>query len=110
MNKAFTLVNNIGQTIIVIADCYEVALVKANRLGDLGWSIVCEVSDTEYCYKITKASLGESYDELTDDLFRYFRAIMRGLKFDAYIYADCIENILGVREHADLVKYVIENY
>lgn len=109
-NKIFSLVNQNNQTFMIKANSPEVALIKAQRMGDLGWFIIDELSADEYCYKITKVSLGKSYDELTDDLFRYFKAVMRGLKFDAYMYADCIENILGVREHADLVKYVIDNY
>ena len=109
-NKIYNLINNNGETIIVYANSPEYALIKAQRLGDLGWSIDCELSDTEYCYNILKTELSKCYDELTDDLCRYFKAIIKDCRFDAYIYADCIENVLCIRNHKDIVNYVLENY
>lgn len=106
----FVLVNKEGQTIMIKANCPELALIKAGRLGDVGWSIVCELSEITYCHSTLKAQLSKGYDELTDELYCYFQSLIDDRRFDAYIHTDCIENILNIREHEDIVNYVIDNY
>ena len=71
-NRLFSLLNSKGQSYLIEANSPEVALVKANRLGDQGWHIADELSVDEYCYRVTKTKLGEGYDELTDELYQYF--------------------------------------
>ena len=50
-NRLFSLLNSKGQSCLIEANSPEVALVKANRLGDQGWHIADELSVNEYCYK-----------------------------------------------------------
>ena len=109
-NRIFSLLNSKGQSFIITANSPEVALVKANRLGDQGWHIADELSADEYCYRVTKAKLGEEYDELTDELYQYFKALKEDRFLDAYIEADLIENLIDIRDYNDIVKYVLENY
>ena len=109
-NRLFSLVNSKGQSCLIEANSPEVALVKANRLGDQGWHIADELSIDEYCYRVTKTKLGKEYDELTDELYQYFKALKEDRFLDAYIEADLIENLIGIRDYDDIVKYVLENY
>jgi hypothetical protein len=97
---------------MIEANSPEIALVKANRMGDLGWSIVDELSAEEYCYRITKAHFCSEtqYNEITDILYNYFKARREDRLFDAYLYVDEFENITGLREHDDIINYVINNY
>ena len=109
-NRLFSLLNSKGQSCLIEANSPEVALVKANRLGDQGWHIADELSVDEYCYRVTKTKLGEGYDELTDELYQYFKALKEDRFLDAYIEADLIENLIDIREYDDIVKYVVDNY
>ena len=109
-NRLFSLLNSKGQSYLIEANSPEVALVKANRLGDQGWHIADELSIDEYCYRVTKTKLGKEYDELTDELYQYFKALKEDRFFDAFIEADLIENLIDIREYDDIVKYVVNNY
>ena len=108
--RKFTLVNQYGQSFVIKANSPEVALIKAGRMGDIGWHIVDELSDTQYCYITTKRALSKENNELTNELFHYFKARMTDRYLDAYMHADCIENLIGIREHEDIVKYIIDYY
>jgi hypothetical protein len=109
-NRSFSLVNKRGQAFMIIANSPEVALIKAGRMGDLGWHITDELSDTQYCYITTKRALSVQHDELTYELYHYFKARMNDRYLDAFIQADLIENLINIREHEDIVKYVVDNY
>ena len=107
-NRIFSLVNKDNQSFIIQANSPEVALVKAQRMGNLGWSIVDELSVDELCYRLLKSV--KDYDELTDEMRCYFKALLDDRLFDAFIHSDLIENLIGIREHDDIVKFVLENY
>ena len=109
-NRTFSLVNKQGQSFIIIANSPEVAIIKANRMGDLGWSIVDELSANEYCYKTIKRAMSQGYDEMKDILYNYFKALIEDRLFDAYLFADEFENITGKREYEDIVNYVLKFY
>lgn len=108
--RLFSLLNSKEQSYLIEANSPEAALVKAYRLGDEGWYIVDELSADEYCYRVTQTKLGEEYDELTDELYRYFKARINDQYFDAFVQADLIENLINIREHEDIIKYVVDNY
>ena len=109
-NRLFSLVNSKGQSYMIYANSPEVALIKAQRMGDQGWHIVDELSTNEYCYRTLKRAFNIDYDELTDELFHYFKSVMHDRHFQAFEHADCIENLIGIREHSDIVHYVLSNY
>ena len=109
-NRLFSLLNSKGQSCLIEANSPEVALVKANRLGDQGWHIADELSVDEYCYRTLKRELSKEYDELTDELYHYFKALMHDRYLEVFIQADLIENLIGIRDNEDIVKYVLENY
>ena len=73
-SRIFSLVSKDDKTVIIKANSPEVAIIKANRMGDLGWSIVDELSANEYCYKTIKRALSIEYNELTNELYHYFKA------------------------------------
>ena len=112
-NRLFSLVNKDNQSFVVKANSPEVALVKAQRLGDQGWSIIDELSIDEFCYRTIKRALSirneENY-EIVYELFHYFKALREDRWLDAFIQADLIENLIGIRDYDDIVKYVLENY
>ena len=109
-NRTFSLVNKNGQSFIITANSPEVALIKAGRMGDLGWHIVDELSTNEYCYKTLKRALSIEYDELTDELYHYFKALIHDRYLEAFIHADLIENLIGIRDNDDIVQYVLKYY
>ena len=109
-NRLFSLVNSKGQSCLIEANSPEVALVKANRLGDQGWHIADELSANEYCYKTMKRAMSQEYDEMKDILYNYFKALIEDRLFDAYLFADEFENITGKREYEDIVNYVLKFY
>ena len=109
-NRLFSLVNSKGQSFMIYANSPEVALVKANRLGDQGWHIVDELSSNEYCYRILKRAFNTDNNELTNELFLYFKSVVHDRHYQAFAHADCIENLIGIREHSDIVHYVMSNY
>lgn len=109
-NRTFSLVNSKGQSYFIQANSPEVALVKAQRMGDQGWHIIDELSIDEYCYRVTKTKLGEGYDELAYELYYYFKALKEDKFLNAYIQADLIENLIDIRNYEDIVKYVVNNY
>ena len=109
-NRTFSLINKQGQSFIITANSPEVALIKAGRMGDLGWHIVDELSVNEYCYKTLKRTLSVKHDELTNKLYHYFKALMHDRYLEAFEQAELIENLIGIRDNEDIVKYVLENY
>ena len=109
-NRLFSLLNSKGQSYLIEANSPEVALVKANRLGDQGWHIADELSVDEYCYKTMKRTMSQGYDEMKDILYNYFKALIEDRLFDAYLFADEFENITGKREYEDIVNYVLKFY
>lgn len=109
-NRLFSLVNSKGQSYLIEANSPEVALVKANRLGDQGWYIIDELSVNEYCYKTIKRALSIEYNELTNELYHYFKASRCDRYLEVFVHAVLIENLIGIRDYDDIVKYVLENY
>lgn len=109
-NRLFSLVNKKGQSFIITANSPEVAIIKARRMGDLGWHIVDELSVNEYCYKTLKRALSVESDELTDKLYHYFKASRCDRYLEVFVHAESIENLIGIRDYDDIVKYVLENY
>ena len=69
-----------------------------------------EFDPIEYCYEITGACLAVEFDELTDELHHYFKAIRRGDDLSILLHSDCIENLIGIRECDDIVSYVLNSY
>ncbi len=109
-SRTFSLVNKNNQTIMIQANSPEVALIKAGRIGDLGWSIVDELSIDEYCYKTMKRAINESYDEIKNILFRFFKARREDRMFDAYLQVEKFEKLTGMREYEDIISYVLIHY
>jgi hypothetical protein len=109
-SRIFSLISKDDKTVIIRANCPEVALIKAGRMGDLGWSIVDELSIDEYCYTTMKRAISQEYDEMKDILYNIFKSRKEDRLFDAYLYTDEFENITGMRDYEDIVNYVINNY
>ena len=109
-SRIFSLISKDDKTVIIRANCPEVALIKAGRMGDLGWSIVDELSVDEYCYTTMKRAMSQEYDEMKDILYNIFKARREDRLFDAYLYTDEFENITGMREYEDIVDYVLKFY
>jgi hypothetical protein len=61
-------------------------------------------------YKIAKDKYNnEPYDELWDEFFHYMDAYKHNRhSVEVIIFADCIENILGIREHKDIIKEILK--
>ena len=109
-NRIFNMINNQGQSFLIQANSPEVALIKAGRMGDLGWHIVDEFGDDQYCYTVLKRALARENDDLTNELYNYFKSRMRDLYYQAYCHLENIENIIGIREHDEVIRYVVNHY
>lgn len=108
--KLFNLINNEDEVVTIQASIPELAMIKAGRLGELGWSVTDELSADDYCYKTLKRALSKGNDELTDELFHYFKSRIEDRHYSAYLHADCIENLVGIRDYDDIVEYVMRYY
>jgi hypothetical protein len=67
-----------------------------------------KVTDTEMYYyqEIKKEFETEEYNELVDILFHYMRAYVNGWGLDACIFQDECENLVGIREHDDMIELI----
>ena len=72
--------------------------------------MMIEFDPIQYCYELTGACLEVEYDELTDELYHYFKAIINDSKISIVLHSDCIENLIGIRECDDIVNYVLNSY
>lgn len=72
--------------------------------------MIKEFDPIEYCYELTGACLKAEYDELTDELYHYFKALKNGNDLSIILHSDCIENLIGIRECDDIVKFVLNSY
>ena len=109
-NRLFILTNQNNQSFLIKANCPEIAMIKAERMGDLGWAIEDELSADKYCYSIMRREYMNNYDELVDILYNYFKARAEDRMLDAYMYADEFENITNKRDHEDIINYVLTSY
>jgi len=51
-----------------------------------------------------------SYDEIVDSLYHYMFSIVNGYQFDVGMFADEIENLIGIRKRTDIINYILKNY
>ena len=52
----------------------------------------------------------DEYDELCDSLYQYMDSYMNGYMFDAGMFMDEVENLIGIRGHEVVIDYIIKNY
>jgi hypothetical protein len=114
-NRKFIVVNTADKSYLIRANCVEVALIKAGRLNEADWYVEDELSDSMYCYTVMKRVLAQNkklgfYEEIVDRLYKYFKARISDKYYDSYIQIESIEDLIGIKEHNDLVDYVINNY
>lgn len=50
------------------------------------------------------------HDEIYDALYHYMQAIENDWKFDVALYTDEIENLMGIRDHASIIEYIVDSY
>ena len=56
--------------------------------------------------KIIEKLMKEEPDELIDSLYHYMKAYMNN-SFDRILFQDEIENLIGIRNHIDIINYII---
>lgn len=61
-------------------------------------------------YKLSYRKYMKYYDELSDSMFHYMDAYLNNRGLDTEIFKDEIENLLGIREHKDIIEYIIKEY
>ena len=52
----------------------------------------------------------DDYDELCDALYHYMEAYLKGFNFDVSMFADEIENLADIRNHTDIINYILKYY
>ena len=50
---------------------------------------------------------GMEYNELYDVLFNYMLTYLNGPDIDNYLFKDEVENLIGIRNHDDIVDYIL---
>ena len=58
-------------------------------------------------YMFIKKLYEEEYNELYDVLYHYMYAYINDHKFDCCLFADECENIMGIRNHEDIVTLIL---
>lgn len=61
-------------------------------------------------YKLIYKKYMNDYDELSDSMFHYMDAYLNNIGLDTQLFKDEIENLLGIREHKDIIEYIIKEY
>jgi len=62
--------------------------------------------DVYYYLAIKKLYETEEYNELYDVLYNYMDAYLYGSKMEAYMLKDECENLIGIREHEDIINEI----
>jgi hypothetical protein len=63
-------------------------------------------TDDMLALQVTKEK--RHFDELYDTLYNYMKVYMEGNNFDICLFRDEIENYLGIRDHEDIIKYILK--
>lgn len=61
-------------------------------------------------HKLSYKKYMNDYDELSDSMFHYMNAYIKGISLDMELFKDEIENLLGIREHKDIIEFIIKEY
>jgi hypothetical protein len=61
-------------------------------------------------FELITKKYNNQYDELYDSLYNYMKSYIEWYTFDTSLFRDEIENLIGIRDYDDIVKYVLENY
>ena len=63
-----------------------------------------------YYYLKMKVYYEKQNDELIDSLYHYFKALIEGYIFDVVLFRDEIENLIGLRDHNEIIEFIATNY
>ena len=63
-------------------------------------------TDDMLALQVTKEK--KDFDELYDTLYNYMETYIQGNNFDVCLFRDEIENYLGIRDHEDIIKYILK--
>ena len=59
-------------------------------------------------FKIIKEKKAKEYNELYDSLYYYMLTYLEDDKMENYLFKDEIENYTGLREHSEIIKYILK--
>lgn len=59
-------------------------------------------------FKLIKEKMDKEYNELYDSLYYYMLTYLEDDKMENYLFKDEIENYTGLREHAEIIKYILK--
>lgn len=69
----------------------------------------CKTKDM-LAHKLSYRKYMNDYDELSDSMFHYMNAYINNTTLDTELFRDEIENLLGIREHKDIIEFIIKEY
>lgn len=58
-------------------------------------------------FEIINDLFNQHYDEVVDALYYYTKSYIDGYFMDVCMFQDEIENLLGIREHDDIINYIL---
>ena len=59
-------------------------------------------------FKLIKEKMDKEYNELYDSLYYYMLTYLEDDKMENYMFKDEIENYTGLREHPEIIKYILK--
>jgi hypothetical protein len=59
-------------------------------------------------FELITKKYNNDYDELYDSLYNYMKSYIEGYTFDTSLFRDEIENLIGIRKHEEIIKYIID--
>jgi hypothetical protein len=63
-----------------------------------------------YYYLKMKEYYEKQNDELIDSLYHYFKALIEEYPFDIVLFKDEIHNLIGLKEHDEIIEFIMANY
>lgn len=60
-------------------------------------------------YRIISIKYGMDEYELYDALYHYMKTYCNGHKMESYLFKDEVENLIGIRDHDEILEYIISN-
>ena len=69
---------------------------------------VDEKSKEELAFNTITNKFNNEYDEVVDALYQYMYSYINDYMFDVGLFTDEIENLIGIRNHSEILNYILK--
>jgi len=60
-------------------------------------------------YRVISIKYSMDKNELYDVLYHYMKTYCNEHKMENYLFKDEVENLIGIRDHKEIIQYIISN-